>query len=202
MNVLKLVVVSIFLIASGNLLAAKQPKLAVCHVGGDGEINLLVVSANSNHLGNASHSYDGILDYEPSEVGATGIGTEDFDGDGVDEGCEPPVGVACPCWEEGDLQAVTAENQNFGASCDLGGVSFLPFVARVENSLGFGLPERNPEIEGGFTAADFGDGSPFCQTRDYEPFLLIISGEEAASCIEHIVDRCEAIGSPIPPAGS
>ena len=195
MNTLKLVMVSIFLFASGNLLAGQEPKLTVCHANALGVIDLLVVSASSSHLGNASHSFDGIMDYEPSEVGATGTGTEDFDGDGVDEGCEPPVGVACPCWEEADLQAVTAENQNLGASCDQGGVSSLPFAARVENASG-----STPGVEGSFTAADFGAGNTFCQTRDFEPFFQVISAEEAASCIEQIVDRCEAIGSPIPAA--
>ena len=190
MNILKLVIVSIFLFASGSLLAGQEPKLTVCHVSELGVIDLLVVSASSSHLGNASHSFDGLTDYEPSTIGASGESAEDIDGDGIDEGCEPPE--VCPCWEKDELEAVTAENQNLGASCDL--VSLLPFIARIENISG-----STPDVEGSFTAADFPGIGTFCQTRDFEPFFILISPEEAASCIAHIVEQCDEIGSPIPP---
>jgi hypothetical protein len=194
MNSVKLVIASILLLVSGNLFAAKEPKVAVCHVGGDGTIDLIVVSANSNHLGNSEHSWDGITDYAPAEIGASGDGTEDNDGDGIDEGCEPPAGVACPCWEESELQAVTAENHNTGASCNGGGVSVLPIAARIENISG-----ASPGVEGSFTAVGIPEVFAFCQTRDFA-LLLEITAEEAASCISQIVDRCEAIGFPIEPA--
>ncbi|HET6565118.1 MAG TPA: hypothetical protein VFG52_06850, partial [Xanthomonadales bacterium] len=112
MNVVKLVLLSIFLFGSSNLFAAPAPKVQVCHVGGDGTINLILVSANSNHLDNDSHNFDGMTDYEPSDIGASGEGTEDNDGDGIDEGCEPPTGVECPCWEPSDLISVNSGNQD------------------------------------------------------------------------------------------
>lgn len=197
MNALKLVIVSILLFSCGNLLASSTPKMLVCHVGDAGQIDLIVVAANSNHLDNASHSFEGLWDYEPSEVGATGEGTEDFDGDGVDEGCEPPVIETCPCWDEAELQAVTGGiegNQSLDNSCNAPLVSSLPIVARIENVSG-----STPGVEGSFTAADFGGGNTFCQTRDFDPFFQLITSVEAASCMEQIVDRCAAIGSPITP---
>jgi hypothetical protein len=194
MNTVKLVIVSIFLFASGNLFAGKVPKVLVCHVGEEGTIDLILVSGNSSHIGNAAHSFEGLEDYTPDSVGASGSGTEDFDGDGVDEGCEPPEVASCPCWELMDLTAVTAENQSLELSCNDPEVSNLPVSAGIQNEPG------STEVEGGFFAADFGGGNSSCQTRDFEPFVMAISPEEAASCIEQIVDRCEFIGTPITPA--
>jgi hypothetical protein len=191
MNIAKLVIFSILLLGSGNLLAAKETKVLVCHVGEEGSIDLILVSGSSSHLGNAAHNFDGIVDYTPGSVGASGDGTEDFDGDGVDEGCEPPDVVACPCWVEDDLTTVTAENQLVDESC--ANISTLPFAAAIQNS-----PGSTPGVEGGFTAADFGSG-PFCETRDF-PVQFVISPEEFDACIELIVDRCADIGSPIAPA--
>jgi hypothetical protein len=192
MNALKLVIVSILLIGSNNLLAAKAPKVLVCHVGGEGEINLILVSANSSHLGNASHSFDDLTDYEPSTIGASGEGTEDIDGDFIDEGCEPPVGVACPCWEIADLSAVTEENNAQESSCDAN--SFLPLAATIETY------DNEVDVAESFAAGLFAPGEGFCQTSEGQgqPVSgLPATDEEAAACISQIVDRCDEINDPI-----
>lgn len=186
MHALKFLFASIFLFASGNLLAAKQPKVAVCHVSGDGEINLIVVSANSNHLGNPNHNWDGITDYAPDDVGASGEGTEDSDGDGVDDGCQPQS--TCPCWEELELQSVTAENHYLGGSCSA--TSFLPFAAQIQTAPDFApnnfLTINHPAI------------GVFCQTTDMGLDVRSITEEEADSCINQIVVRCDEVGDPVP----
>lgn len=193
MKVFKLVLVSILLFGSGNLLAAKAPKVLVCHVGGDGTVNLILVSANSNHLGNAKHNFDGLTDYEPATIGASGEGTEDIDGDGIDEGCEPPAGVPCPCWDEEDLTAVTEENISLVFSCDA--LPFLPFAATIETD------NNQPGITESFSAALFAPGEGFCQfSEGFGEFAdgLPATDEEAASCISQIVDRCDEINHTIP----
>jgi hypothetical protein len=208
---LSLFAVSLLLMSSG--LAARQEKTLVCHVGSQagpggevflddpdcvpseensyfcpdaGKIDLIVVGNADAHLGNPSHSWDGLADYEPAEVGASGDGTEDSDGDGVDDGCEPAM--PCPCWAEDDLLSVTADNQSLDGSCSDGSV--LPLQAVIQND------EVDPEVEGGFSASS---GTPsFCSTRDFEPFFLLVTFEEATACISQIATRCAAIGDPIP----
>lgn len=99
----------------------------------------------------------------------------------------PPCERICPCWERDDLKNVTSENQ-------------LPF----NSCPGIAIPDliQNdafaPGVEGGFGADPIGTflGQPACFTRDLPPFTLIITGEEADFCAEHISDRCAAIGSP------
>ncbi len=192
MNIVKLAIVSIFLFASSNLLAAKADKVLVCHVGGDGTVDLILVSANSSHLGNASHNFNGLTDYKPDEVGASGEGTEDLDGDRIDEGCEPPIGVACPCWDVNDLSAVTADNNAEGNSCDTG--SKLPNFANIETY------DNEPGVEESFGALYFGPGDGFCATSEgqgKDVTGLSTSDEETFSCIQQIVDRCKEIGDPI-----
>ncbi len=193
MNVLKLVFISTLLLGSGNLLAAKAPKVLVCHVSGNGNVNLILVSANSNHLGNSKHYFEGLTDYEPATIGASGEGTEDIDGDGIDEGCEPPEGVACPCWEKSDLLAVTEDDYAPEFSCENG--SFLPLVATIETY------DSEPDVEQSFAAALFAPGEGFCQTSEGQGAVaegLAATDEEAASCISQIVDRCNEINHPIP----
>ncbi|MCW8925885.1 MAG: hypothetical protein OQJ84_06480 [Xanthomonadales bacterium] len=56
-----------------------------------GKIDLIEVSKKANHLGNLSHAYDGISDYRPEFLSASGEGKEDSDGDGIDDGCEFPA---------------------------------------------------------------------------------------------------------------
>ncbi len=153
-----------------------------------GKIDLILVPENANHLGNDSHSFDGISDYTPDEVDASGEGTEDSDGDGVDDGCQPPE--ACPCWDEVDLLSVTAENVISDGSCSNG--SSYPNLAVIQND------GSTPEVEGGFAA--FNDINTFCSTRDEPPFVIFdIAPEEANACIAQIAQRCADIGDPIIP---
>jgi hypothetical protein len=113
--------------------AAKKEKDLICHVGNEegpggetylddpgcvpieengyfcpdaGKIDLIEVANSSKHLNNPSHTYDGIDDYLPEDVGASGEGDEDSNGDGVDDGCEPPVVASCPCWTSEVLDSV------------------------------------------------------------------------------------------------
>ena len=198
---------------------AKQDKTLICHVGNElgpngeeydpncvpdkfngycsadaGKIDLIVVAekAAAKHLNNDSHSWDGISDYEPSDVDASGDGTEDSDGDGVDDGCEPVE--PCPCWDVGDLMVVTADN-NYTDSCS--GNPFLPpypMGALIEND-----EIDDPEVEGGFAASNGGGFPVACYTRDFLPGFLEITADEANACIEQIATRCAAIGDPITP---
>jgi hypothetical protein len=174
-----------------NGFAGKKEKVLICHVSADdGTIELINVSKNSKHLGNKAHTFAGISDYEPSEIGASGEGTEDSNGDGIDDGCEPQQ--ACPCWAESELQSVTAENMDPTISCTAGSV--IPGFAVLAN-----LPGTTPGVEGGFIAMDavFGGGSPRCLTLDFNPAGMVIEEDEASACIAQIAARCAAIGDPI-----
>ena len=115
------------MLTATTVVAAKQEKELVCHVGSEvgpgpdfddylddpgcipieennyfcpdaGKIDLISVAKASKHLGKPSHMYDGISDYTPEEVYASGDSKEDSNGDGIDDGCEPfngntPVGT-------------------------------------------------------------------------------------------------------------
>ena len=104
------------------------------------------------------------------------------------------LGECCPCWEASELQSVTAENQ-----LAPGEFSCVPFFegpfpgAVIQNT-----PGSTPDEEGGFGAATNGvDG--VCATRDLPPGFLPITAQQAEGCIQEIRNRCEAIGTPIPP---
>ena len=119
------------MLLSTILFAAKQEKELVCHVGNEvgpggevflddpgcapieennyfcpdaGKIDLISVAKVSKHLDKSSHTFDGISDYRPADVGASGEGNEDSDGDGIDDGCQPPV--ECPCWSQAGLDSL------------------------------------------------------------------------------------------------
>lgn len=156
-----------------------------------GKIDLILVGNVGAHLDNVSHNWDGLSDYDPAEVGASGDGTEDSDGNGVDDGCEPPL--PCPCWAEQDLLSVTAENHLAANSCSA--VSNLPLAAIIQNDQEF----DDPQVEGGFTAFASDLAPSLCATRDFAPLLLLISAGEAAACISQIASRCAAIGDPLTP---
>jgi hypothetical protein len=65
-----------------------------------GKIDLIEVAKAHKHLNNPSHGYDGISDYLPGDVGASGEGNEDGSGDGIDDGCETAEELlTCPCWD-------------------------------------------------------------------------------------------------------
>lgn len=129
MSFTKVFISVFFLLLSASLFAAKPEKILICHVGNEvgpndevydpscapieennyfcadaGKIDLIEVAKAGKHLG--KHGYGGITDYEPASIGATGEGAEDTDGDGVDEGCDPPLILACPCWAGETLDAM------------------------------------------------------------------------------------------------
>ena len=206
----------IALILTAVNVSAKQEKVLLCHVGNEtgrggevylddpdcvpndlnnyfcpdaGKIDLIVVAKSAKHLNNSSHMWDGISDYEPSEVGASGEGTEDSDGNGIDDGCEP-IDV-CPCWTTLELNAITVENQETGASCDIG--SYPPYMVILQNTLFI-----SPIVEGGFLAEVDPPDYLSCRTRDFpESSQTDLTLEQASACYQQIVDRCAAIGSPI-----
>jgi hypothetical protein len=177
--------------------AAPKEKDLVCHVDSEtGNINLIVVSKKANHLGNPAHSYDGISDFQPELVEATGDSTEDSNGDGIDDGCEPSQG--CPCWAKMELFSVTADNNHSAFSCS----TAFPFpegavirAAVIQNY----TTAQPASVEGGFGAvrASSPDGLGYCNTRDIPPNFLDVTDEEAVACIDQIVARCAAIGDPI-----
>lgn len=114
--------ICVFFTATG--FAAPKEKTSVCHVGNEvgpkgevylddpgcvpiedngyfcpdaGKIDLIEVPKPNKHLNNPSHQFDELSDYLPGDVGASGVGNEDSNGDGVDEGCAPPTNATCPC---------------------------------------------------------------------------------------------------------
>ena len=107
MNFTRILLSIVFFLFASTALATKHEKkqkhekTLVCHVTGSGKINLLSVSKAAKHVGNPSHSYGDVADYFPETIGATGVGKEDSDGDGVDDGCAAES--VCPCWIDADL---------------------------------------------------------------------------------------------------
>ena len=215
MRIIRILFASIFMLFTVTGLAAPKTKSLICHVGNEvgpggevylddpscvpsdangffcpdaGKVDLIVVGKKARHLDNPSHSFGGLSDYEPGEVGASGEGTEDSNGDGIDDGCEPSL--TCPCWDKEDLVSVTADNHAGFFSC--AGKSNYPESALIQNEFG-----STPDVEGGFLAAHGSYPSPKCITRDYPPNYLPITAEEAAACIELIAARCASIGDPI-----
>jgi len=212
MKLVQVIFAITFLLFTVTGFAAKKEKILICHVGTElgpngeeydpacvpdefngycsadaGKIDLIIVPENAKHLGNPSHEYDGLSDYEPSEVGASGEGTEDSNGDGIDDGCEPAED--CPCWDAAELLSVTADNYLTNGSCST--TSALPIAALIQND------GTTPGVEGGFAAIN-SEPDKFCQTRDFE-LELETTAEEAAACIAQIAARCAAIGDPLSP---
>jgi hypothetical protein len=81
----------------------KKEKVLVCHVGSElpaydpactegcgdaGKVDLISVPVLARHIGHPGHAFGGVADFEPLPTGATGIASEDSDGDGIDDGCE------------------------------------------------------------------------------------------------------------------
>lgn len=202
--------------AHGN----QKEKIRICHVGNEmgpngevydpacvpgedndyfcadaGKIDLIVTAKPAKHLNNPSHEWDGISDYEPSEIGASGDGTEDSDGNGVDDGCEPAD--VCPCWDVTELQAVTAANQHPEYSCS----NYIYWVGRYPDNIGV----ATTNTPGGVSFIAYGPNwygfENNCLSVVYPSTYnsIIISDEELAICANQIADRCAAIGDPIVP---
>jgi hypothetical protein len=99
--------------------------------------------------------------------------------------------VTCPCWEEAELQSITADNQldPGGLSCSSGS----GIAAVIQNVLG-----STPGVEGGFGVFAAGGEDFVCATRDLPPFALPVTPAQMDVCVQQIRNRCEAIGTPIP----
>lgn len=220
----RIVIALAFLVLASSASANKEIRL-VCHVGNEvgpggvtylddpncvpsdvngyfcpdaGKIDLIVVAekAAENHLENLSHYWDGTSDYDPLVKGATGNGTEDSDGNGVDDGCEIPS--ECPCWDAIELLQVTAINQ---ADISCSDAAFLyPDFAFIEDN----VPYTDRVVQGGFLAYTSafagGAGQARCITRELPGFpetLMVVSDDDAAICISQIAVRCADIDDPI-----
>jgi hypothetical protein len=141
--------------------------------------------------------------------------TQDADGDGdgtpdcMDEcpqnvnrikknacGCWTPdeACTSCPCFDEDELDQVTAENQGVFFSCDTG---YSGLYLIQDNYWGV-----DDGVEGGFAAVispDHGFGGlpgPLCSTRD-NPQDVPVTAKEAEICANLIKNRCKEIGSEI-----
>lgn len=99
----------------------------------------------------------------------------------------------CPCWEEAELESVTAAN-NFFFSCLRGTFfgAFDPNGVLIQNNT------PAPGVEGGFATGNLNPTTRGCATRDMPPFVLAITEQEYEVCSTQIEDRCAAIGFPIP----
>lgn len=133
MKLLQTVFVFTLMLFVSTGFAAKKEKDLICHVGNEfgaegevylddpgctphedndyfcpdaGKIDLIEVAKSNKHLENSSHTFEGISDYWPADVGASGEGKEDSDGDGIDDGCQPPVLAACPCWSAEEIVSI------------------------------------------------------------------------------------------------
>jgi len=106
---------------------------------------------------------------------------------GVVEAYPFPASSLAPCWEEAALQNVTAENLEQFSCMPLEGGQIL-----LRN-----VPGSTPGVEGGFEVR-MEVSFAVCATRDLPPGILKITLEQGAACMQHVSDRCEAIGSPIP----
>ena len=187
-------VAALVLLLVTTSVAAKQEKTVLCHVGDAGKIDLIVVANIAAHLDNPSHCWGDLCDYLPGDMDATGYGTEDSNGDGVDDGCEP-VGV-CPCWDAIDLLSVEAADQTSN-SCS--GDSDYPHLAIIQNEDGdlFGARIHYDTTVDPWVPYYGTCGS---QMPPEEPILMEgIDLEPARECIEQIAARCAAIGDSIYP---
>lgn len=203
-------------------LTAKQNKMLVCHVGNEvgpggetflddpdcepsdlndyfcpdaGKIDLIVIAekAAAKHLVNPSHYWDGISDYDPIAMGASGDDTEDSDGNGVDDGCEIPVEDACPCWGRIELQAVTETNQ-MPLSCNAYN-EFFPYLGLMQ-----ALEDNSAIVFRAYTSEWISSGGVAgCDAYHEGINLRDISEDEALVCISQIYDRCEELDRPVIP---
>jgi hypothetical protein len=187
---------------SGIDTAAKEEKVAICHVGNEtvddeawpycngdgvcadaGTIVLVEVANPANHIGNPSHTWEGSLDYYPEDIGADGESTEDENSNGIADGCESPQ--ACPCWAESELENVTSGNLAPNA-CSNYHLDTAVFIADDTYQFGFGasLPGHSSNLCSSNTL--LGPGGS-----------MAITPEQAASCAAQVVARCDAVGDPI-----
>jgi hypothetical protein len=221
-NILILFVATLMLFAATKL-AAGQEKELICHVGnkesrtGDtylddpdckggncpdaGKIDLIVVANVAKHLGNPSHIYDEIPDYRPSDVGASGDGTEDSNGDGIDDGCEPidgntPVGTITsdivrggspPGWDRGVESAavnLVADAQLWATLSNYADVAFMN-PGGVRSDLIY--VDSGGEGDGVVTINEAFTFQPFGNTL----ITLPMNGAQIVSVLE---EQCQPLG--------
>lgn len=168
-----------------SLFAGKADKTDVCHKRDDQDYILISV-ADAAFPSHAEHGDGGIGDPVPDMLGFI-----------FDENCVP---VDCPCWDAADLLSITVANHLTGGnSCSTAEIVFtLPFGAFIQNAV------SRPTVEGGFAASRAGAffTDPACFTRDFDPFVLLITVAEADACIQQVVDRCAAVLDFLPPPQS
>jgi hypothetical protein len=210
-------------IAKQQSVTKKQNKMLICHVGNEagpagevylddpdcepnelngffcpdaGKIDLIVIAekAAAKHLINPSHYWDGISDYDPLAMGASGKGTEDSDGNGVDDGCEIPVEDACPCWDEIELTAVTAENQEGFLSCNSYNRYYpnLGMMQAMEDDFFLSFRVWNSSWDSSY-------GEAGCTVYHEGNNGLVLTDEEAEICIAQVYTRCAETGRPVMP---
>src|SRR5262249_17335538 len=91
------------------------------------------------------------------------------------------TGAGCPCWNESDLLAVTAENESHYGRED-GSCALTSQVHGIEDTAG-----------DFFFVSGAGNKPPFCLARS---FSAPISSKEWEVCSLQISNRCAAIGTP------
>lgn len=186
---LKIILTVTLMLFAATSFAAKKEKELICHVGNEagpegevylddpgcvpieengyfcpdaGKIDLIEVANTSKHLNNPSHTFNDLDDYLPGEVGASGVGNEDSNGDGVDDGCEPPILASCPCWTTEELNSVDGIHSD--------GSEMLISVSPSPSN----YCEEYADIDGAYNSnlvwawEDYhGPGTGFCQTQLY-----------------------------------
>lgn len=190
MNKIRITMASLCLLLFAGPLAAKQEKELICHVGNEtgvngevylddpgctpyegndyfcpdaGKIDLIEVAKASKHLSKSSHAFDGISDYRPADLGASGEGNEDSDGDGIDDGCQPPVLTSCPCWSAAEINSIDGIHSDGSALA----ISAQP----APNNY---CEESGNDLNGAYNTNhvfgyedQYGPGSGFCQAGLY-----------------------------------
>jgi hypothetical protein len=192
-------------IEAGNEIALNKAAetVRVCHVGSElpeydpnctencgdaGKIDLIEVSVNAYHLGNPAHAYGGVSDYLPGDEGASGVGTEDSDGDGVDDGCEIPEDPYCPCFTTEDLVEggpIVECGENFPGFSDLAAIIYEEGVEGRPGKACSGINCVDPVL-------------PSCaiSTAADQRISEGITAEEDAGCRTLILDICPNPNSP------
>ena len=234
MKLLQTVFVCTLMLIATTAVAAKQEKELICHVGNEvgpgpdfdvylddpdcvphydndyfcpdaGKIDLISVAKASKHLGNPSHMYDGISDYTPEEVYASGDSTEDSNDDGIDDGCEPfngdtPVGTIT----SDIIRGGTPPGSDRGVeSAAVNLVADAQLWATLSNDADVAF--MNPGgVRSDLTYADSGgegDGVvTFGEAFTFQPFgnTLITLPMNGAQIISVLEEQCQPLGSSRP----
>ena len=145
MKVHQLIIAAVLALYVSTAVEARKEKTVICHVGNEagpsgeeylddpgcvpieengyfcpdaGKIDLISVANANKHLNNPNHEWDGISDYLPGDIGASGEGDTDTDSDGIDEGCEPASVLRVFVSRQVNLTAVTASSGNGALGVD------------------------------------------------------------------------------------